>query len=152
MSALQATETLRVGDPAPDFELKCYPGSSLRLSDLLGKKRVILAFYPNDSDDLSCLELQSLSYALARKHPQDTEVLGISRDPLEHHRQLAKQFDLKQTLLSDEDGAVTFKYGVLDRRKLPRRIIIAINEHGKIESILEGRPGPHDSVELLANP
>ncbi len=36
--------TLRVGDPAPDLELRRYDGSSLRLSSLWGRKPVVLVF------------------------------------------------------------------------------------------------------------
>ena len=39
---------LAVGDPAPDFSLPGTGGSSVRLSDLRGKKQVVLAFYPKD--------------------------------------------------------------------------------------------------------
>jgi len=34
-----------VGDRAPDFALADQRGVTMRLSDLLGKKRVVLAFY-----------------------------------------------------------------------------------------------------------
>lgn len=35
----------RVGQPAPDFDLKDQNGSDVRLSDFRGKKTVVLAFY-----------------------------------------------------------------------------------------------------------
>jgi peroxiredoxin len=37
---------LKVGDTAPDFELKSHRGGSVKLSDLRGKKNVFIAFYP----------------------------------------------------------------------------------------------------------
>jgi peroxiredoxin Q/BCP len=36
---------LKVGDPAPDFEVKDHEGRDVRLRDLRGKK-VVLWFYP----------------------------------------------------------------------------------------------------------
>jgi len=36
---------LKVGDPAPDFELTDTEGQKVRLSDFRGKKNVVLAFY-----------------------------------------------------------------------------------------------------------
>ncbi len=41
-----STKTLKVGDAAPDFELKSHTGGTFRLSDNKGKKNVVMAFYP----------------------------------------------------------------------------------------------------------
>jgi peroxiredoxin len=38
--------SLKVGDVAPDFELKNHRGESVKLSDFRGKKNVFIAFYP----------------------------------------------------------------------------------------------------------
>jgi peroxiredoxin len=38
--------TLAVGQHAPDFALKSHLGSIVRLSDYLGKRTVVLAFFP----------------------------------------------------------------------------------------------------------
>ncbi len=37
---------LKVGQYAPDFVLETQNGEKLRLSDFLGKKHVVLAFFP----------------------------------------------------------------------------------------------------------
>jgi len=42
--AVQAA-TLKVGDKAPDFSLRDQTGKEVKLSDFLGKKNVVLAFY-----------------------------------------------------------------------------------------------------------
>ena len=39
------TPHLKVGDTAPDFELTDTTGNKVKLSDLKGKKNVVLAFY-----------------------------------------------------------------------------------------------------------
>lgn len=39
---------IKVGQPAPDFELKNSEGEMFRLSDLRGFTRVMLVFYPKD--------------------------------------------------------------------------------------------------------
>ena len=45
-SALAAqAATLKVGDKAPDFSLPDQTGKQVKLSDFLGKKNVVLAFY-----------------------------------------------------------------------------------------------------------
>jgi peroxiredoxin len=44
-SLASETPTLKVGDEAPDFELRSHLGGTLQLSSLRGKN-VVLAFYP----------------------------------------------------------------------------------------------------------
>ena len=45
-AALAPAQTkLKVGDTAPDFTLNSTAGKPVRLSDHLGKKNVVLAFY-----------------------------------------------------------------------------------------------------------
>ncbi len=48
-SVADQTSTLKVGDPAPDFELKGHRGGEkFKLSDLRGRKNAVLVFYPLD--------------------------------------------------------------------------------------------------------
>jgi peroxiredoxin len=48
-SVADQTQTLNVGDPAPDFELPGHrSGEKFRLSDQRGKKNVVMVFYPLD--------------------------------------------------------------------------------------------------------
>jgi peroxiredoxin len=48
-SMANRTATLKVGDKAPDFELPGHRGNEkFKLSSVLGKKNVVLVFYPLD--------------------------------------------------------------------------------------------------------
>jgi peroxiredoxin len=48
-SIASKTSTLKVGDPAPDFELPGHrDGEKFKLSALRGKKNAVLVFYPLD--------------------------------------------------------------------------------------------------------
>ena len=48
-SVASKTSTLKVGDQAPDFDLPGHRNSErFKLSDLRGKKNVVLVFYPLD--------------------------------------------------------------------------------------------------------
>ena len=46
--AVTAPHTLKVGMIAPDFTLKDEEGTERNLIEYLGKKNVVLAFYPKD--------------------------------------------------------------------------------------------------------
>lgn len=43
---MRATMRLQVGDRAPDFSLKGAGNTSVTLSELKGKKNVVIAFFP----------------------------------------------------------------------------------------------------------
>jgi peroxiredoxin len=48
-STASSTQTLKVGDTAPDFELSGHRGGEkFKLSDMRGKKNVVIVFYPLD--------------------------------------------------------------------------------------------------------
>ena len=48
-SVADRTRTLKVGDPAPDFELPGHRDTEkFRLSSMRGNKNVVLVFYPLD--------------------------------------------------------------------------------------------------------
>ena len=46
--AVTTPDTLKVGMIAPDFTLKDEEGVERSLNDYLGKKNIVLAFYPKD--------------------------------------------------------------------------------------------------------
>ena len=48
-SVAEQTQTLKVGDSAPDFELPGHCGNEkVRLSSFQGQKNVVIVFYPLD--------------------------------------------------------------------------------------------------------
>ena len=42
------TATLRIGDLAPDFELPATAKRTIKLSDYVGTKNLVIYFYPRD--------------------------------------------------------------------------------------------------------
>jgi len=46
---MSSSVQLQVGDKAPDFSLPASNGETISLQDFLGKKRIVLYFYPKDN-------------------------------------------------------------------------------------------------------
>lgn len=102
---------LNEGMPAPDFTLPTDGGGSLTLSSLRGRK-VVLYAYPQD-DTTSCTN-EALSFDALRDDfaAAGTTVIGISPDSVKRHDKFKQKYDLKLTLVSDEERKAIEAYGL----------------------------------------
>lgn len=107
-----------IGSLAPDFTLPSVGGlsqqseSTITLSAYRGKTFVLLAFYPGDFTPVCTQEMQGFVEQWGEFRTLGCEILGISSDPIEKHRQFAQQLRLEFPLLSDTDKTVSRLYGV----------------------------------------
>ncbi|HYU73713.1 MAG TPA: peroxiredoxin [Ktedonobacteraceae bacterium] len=63
------------------------------------------------------------------------EVIGVSSDSVESHRQFAKEHQLPFSLMSDADGMVRKRYGVPTAFGLPGRVTYIIDRQGTVRHI-----------------
>ena len=69
----------------------------------------------------------------------DAQVLAVSTDFIATLSHWAKELNASYPLLSDHDGAVAAKYGVLiPDRRIANRATFVIDTEGKIVEIVEG--------------
>lgn len=106
---------VEVGQPAPDFTLKDQHGVPVRLSELRGKK-IVLVFYPLSFSPVCHGELAAIRDGFADSVPPDVQVLAVSVDSMFSQRAWADQEGFSFPLLSDfwPHGEVARAYGVLD--------------------------------------
>jgi peroxiredoxin Q/BCP len=121
---------LKVGDPAPEFELPGTGDKTYRLSDYRGRK-VILAFYPGDFTAVCTKQFCSYRDDGERLDQLGAEVLGISAQSVDSHERFAEEKRLNVPLLADEDREVAKAYGIT-LGPLVRRAIYVIDEEGLI--------------------
>lgn len=100
-----------VGKPAPDFTLPSDRGP-ITLSAYRGKTNVLLAFYPGDFTPVCTSEMRCFAQDWSEFRGLGCEILGISTDPVDKHREFARQLMLAFPLLSDSDRRVSRLYGV----------------------------------------
>lgn len=101
-----------VGDKAPDFELDAHPEGRIGLKQFLGKKNVVLYFYPRDNTPGCTREACAFRDEIATFDKRKTAVLGVSTDSAASHAKFAEKFELPFPLLSDTEHKVCEKYGV----------------------------------------
>lgn len=131
---------LAVGDPAPDFELSADDGSKVRLADVLGKRNIVVFFYPKDETAGCTVEACSFRDSHQDFVDAGADVIGISADTVASHQRFAARHQLPMRLLSDPGGVVAARYGI--RKALgfiPGRVTFLIDRAGIIRHITDGR-------------
>jgi thioredoxin-dependent peroxiredoxin len=99
-----------VGSMAPDFTLPADDGSTVRLSDLRGR-RVVLYFYPKDDTPGCTTQACGFRDNYVEITEKDAVVFGISPDGVNSHVKFRTKFGLPFRLLADEDHRVAELYG-----------------------------------------
>lgn len=134
--------TLKVGDKAPDFEVKDQDGNTIKLTDFKGKK-VVLFFYPKASTPGCTAEACNLRDNWERFEEKGYQIIGVSADTEKRQSNFKNKYDLPFPLLADEDKEVIEAYGVWGPKKFMgkeydgiHRTTFVIDENGIIEDII----------------
>jgi peroxiredoxin Q/BCP len=143
--------SLTVGQKAPDFDVVSSSGKSLKSSELLGKKNVVLYFYPGDFTPICTKETCGLRDMYADLETKDTEVIGVSVDSNESHEKFAAEYKVPFALVSDANMELAKRYGATSfvRNILGRtaRKTYVIDKKGQIAGIFEGELSASKHVE-----
>jgi alkyl hydroperoxide reductase subunit AhpC len=111
---------LRIGEKAPEFVLKGI--SQDRVADYslqsFGGKWLVLFFYPADFTFICPTEVTGFSKLAGDFRAEGAEILGISVDSIDSHRNWARELGgVDYPLLSDEAKSVSRAYEVLDEKE-----------------------------------
>jgi peroxiredoxin len=136
-----------VGTAAPDFALPGTGDRTYRLSDYRGQP-VVLVFYPGDSTPVCTVQLRSYSSDIGEFAELGAQVLAISPQDVDSHREFACKEELKMPLLADADKAVGELYGVLGPLGFYRRTVFVIDEAGIVRYAHQSRT----NATFLAGP
>ena len=100
---------------APDFTLPTTSGTGeLGLKDLVKQKKwVVLYFYPADFSSGCTLEASRFQRDLQEFEERNAQVVGVSVDDLDRHRDFCGKTGVTFPLLSDTSGKASFDYGTL---------------------------------------
>tara|TARA_R110002111_G_scaffold256979_2_gene324623 strand:+ start:114910 stop:115512 length:603 start_codon:yes stop_codon:yes gene_type:complete len=103
---------VEVGDSAPAFTAKDDQGKGWKSTDHVGKKILVIYFYPADLTGGCTKQACGFRDDMKTLQGKDVEVIGVSGDSARNHQLFKKEHDLNFTLLADEDGGVAKKFGV----------------------------------------
>ena len=147
---------LTAGDKAPAFKLPRDGGGEVSLVGLQGPQAGAL-FLPTCRHAGLHPRIDRLLQACARDFAKaETEIIGISADPVKAQDAFKKKHDLTVALLSDETHKMLEAYGVWDKKSMYGRIFMGIiratfliGSDGKIARIWPKVSVPGHAEEVL---
>ncbi len=141
--------SLKTGDKVPSFTLKDQHGNNFNMDSLIGKKALVIFFYPKDFTPGCIKEVCSFRDQYEDFTDLGAEVIGISGDGETSHDKFAKKYELPFTLLSDENKKVRNLFGVKSSLMglLPGRVTYVIDKNGNVQLIFENQFGAEKHIE-----
>jgi peroxiredoxin Q/BCP len=104
---------LDIGTPAPAFSGVDQHGKEQSLERLIARGPLVLYFYPKDFTPICTEEACIFRDAYEEIRELGAEIVGVSIDGAETHRQFAARYQLPFPLLADPDKSILKAYGAL---------------------------------------
>jgi peroxiredoxin len=141
---------------APSFSSPNQLNQLVNSSDFLGKKNIVLYFYPKDDTPGCTIEANDFTRLAEEFGRNDTVVIGVSKDSCESHVDFINKFGLKVELLADTTGELCESYGVWREREKNGvksmailRSTFIINKQGALVDVAYGVTPEGHAEEVL---
>ena len=134
---------LQIGDDAPELDLPTDGSGNVDLDDFIGKKNVVVYFYPKDDTPGCTLEAQGFrDRNVEFAKTADTVIIGVSKDSCKSHDKFKEKYGLNFHLASDESGETCNNFGTWVEKSMYgkkymgiSRDTFLIDKNGKIAQI-----------------
>ena len=142
-------QPIKVGDTIPHFSLPDQDGNIFDISSVLGKKKLVIFFYPQDGS-LNCTREACYFRDMSETFEEtDAVIIGISAQSVESHKNFAEANKLNYTLLSDGNNTVRKLFGVPSRAfgLIPGRVTYVADKKGKVVFIIDSQTDTQRHVD-----
>ena len=131
--------SLKIGDIVPNFTAKDSHGEVFESKSFLGRKPLVIYFYPKDNTPGCTTEACSFRDQYEDFKDLGAEVIGISSDSVKSHHKFARKYELPFILLSDPDKRLRQVFGVRNNLfgLLPGRVTYIIDRNGVVIYIFD---------------
>lgn len=142
---------LQAGAKAPLFQADSTLGP-IDLSEHIGKKNIVLIFYPGDDTPVCTKQLCAVQDHYAEFEQAETIVFGVNPGELEKKRSFAGKFGYRFPLIVDADQSIRQAYGVGKILGLffQQRIVYIIGKKGTIIYAKKGNPPAAELLQAVA--
>ena len=130
----QEMKKIEVGSNVPEFTLADQNGKMFSISSVIGKKNLVIYFYPKDDSPGCTAEACSFRDQYEVFNEADALIIGISGQSVESHKEFSDKYHLRYTLLSDEGNKVRLLFGVPANflGLIPGRVTYIVDKSGKV--------------------
>lgn len=149
---------LAEGAAAPDFTMRDKDGIGTKLSELRGKKDIVVYFYPKDFTPGCTIEATEFTRDYKKFRDAGIEIVGISPDDEESHQKFRDKMGIPYLLVADTENETSKKYGVYGLKSFMGREYMGVNrstflvdKSGKIVKVFKKvKPAGHSQEVLQA--
>lgn len=136
----EADNAVKVGSKIPSFSLKDQNGNIFDINSVIGKKKLVIYFYPKDDTPGCTKQACTFRDQFEAFKKENALVIGISGQSVESHKAFAEKHHLSFTLLSDEDNTVRKLFGVpTTMGMIPGRVTYVVDLSGKVVYIFNSQ-------------
>ena len=137
----QIMRKAEVGSHVPQFALADQNGNLFSIKSVIGKKNLVIYFYPQDDSPGCTKEACYFRDEFEVFNEANAMIIGISGQSVESHKKFAEKYRLSFTLLSDEGDKVRKLFGVPVNflGMLPGRVTYVIDKSGKVVFIFDSQ-------------
>ncbi|WP_255496169.1 peroxiredoxin [Mucilaginibacter sp. FT3.2] len=149
----QTGKELLTGDNMPTFSLLDQNGKEFKTADYVGKKVLVIYFYPKDESMVCTKEACAFRDSFDQFTKAGAMVIGINGGTVASHKGFADHYKLPFTLLSDPDNKVYNMFGIHKKFFMTGRETFIVDLKGKIvythEAMMQGKEHADDALAFI---
>jgi thioredoxin-dependent peroxiredoxin len=146
-------QSLKAGDKAPTFSLRNQNDSVFNSAEYIGKKILVIFFYPKDESSVCTKEACSFRDSYSDFIKAGALVIGINSASVETHRSFSDNHQFPFILLSDPGNKVLKMFGVKDKFFMSGRETFVVDRAGKIaytyDSFINGKAHEKETLKFI---
>jgi thioredoxin-dependent peroxiredoxin len=125
---------IEIGSSIPSFSLPDQNGNIFDINSVIGKKKLVIYFYPKDDSPGCTKEACSFRDQFEVFQEADAVIIGISGQSVASHKEFAQKHRLNYTLLSDKGNKIRKLFGVPTDflGLIPGRVTYISDKNGKV--------------------
>ena len=145
----QTENKIEVGSHIPMFKLPDQNGKIFNINSVLGKKNLVIYFYPKDFTAGCTKEACTFRDNFNEFKKSSATIIGISGDNVASHKKFAEKYNLNFTILSDQGNKIRKLFGVPASMlgSIPGRVTYVVDRKGIVIHIYNSLTKPEQHIK-----